>query len=269
MVISIIAILIALLLPALAAARQQAVLVMCQSNMQQTYTACIGYATENQGYFPPSTGDVADVWNALGRGYSVADYNAAANEFYGFRWNQKQIYGPILSPYLDGPSDDAATGANPMNNFNANDSVMDCVAILSHPGGDQTMADGQINPYQYAFAYGVPPEGLQPTPKYGVLLQKDLDMASALPGSDPVSNVRYLFACTNVTGYDPPSIMTTGKYEYWGFGNSYGNFGQVHGTPWNAKVGTGGIGGTQVNVMTLDGGVYVVNYTHGQTIEQP
>jgi prepilin-type N-terminal cleavage/methylation domain-containing protein len=268
-VISIIAILIALLLPALAAARQQAILVMCQSNMQQTYTASVEYATENQGWFPPSTGDVADQWGHTN--YAPADQAAASTQVYGFQWNQTEIYGPILSPYMNGPSDDAATGADPMSNFNANDTAMDCDAILTNLAGDQTMPNGQINPFQYTFGYGMPPEGSTTPPKYGVLKQVDLATAAMLPGSVP-SNVQFLFTCSTVTAGDSTFPLSLGAIpDYWGFANSYGNFGQVHGMPWVSKPGVGsGVGGSVMNVMTLDGGIYTVYDGHtGHTIEQP
>jgi type II secretory pathway pseudopilin PulG len=52
-VIGIIAILISLLLPALARARQQAVSVQCLSNLKSIGQACFLYASENKGFFPP------------------------------------------------------------------------------------------------------------------------------------------------------------------------------------------------------------------------
>jgi len=53
-VIGIIAVLIALLLPALAAAREAAKTTQCASNLRQLATAAIGYAQENRGYYPPA-----------------------------------------------------------------------------------------------------------------------------------------------------------------------------------------------------------------------
>jgi prepilin-type N-terminal cleavage/methylation domain-containing protein len=52
-VISIIAVLISLLLPALGKARQQANLIVCQSNVRQQLSAQLMYAAENNGCFAP------------------------------------------------------------------------------------------------------------------------------------------------------------------------------------------------------------------------
>jgi prepilin-type N-terminal cleavage/methylation domain-containing protein len=51
-VVGIIAVLMAILLPALSKARQQALRTACQSNMRQTYFAVIMYANDNKGWLP-------------------------------------------------------------------------------------------------------------------------------------------------------------------------------------------------------------------------
>jgi len=52
-VIAIIAILAALLLPALASAKRKALLATCQSNFHQIYIGCATYANEYNDYYPP------------------------------------------------------------------------------------------------------------------------------------------------------------------------------------------------------------------------
>ena len=51
-VIGIIAILIAILLPALNTARKKAQAVNCASNMRQIYMACVMFAQDNKGHLP-------------------------------------------------------------------------------------------------------------------------------------------------------------------------------------------------------------------------
>jgi prepilin-type processing-associated H-X9-DG protein/prepilin-type N-terminal cleavage/methylation domain-containing protein len=53
-VIGIISMLIALLLPSLVKAREQAKMVACMSNLRQIGQACLSYATENKGYGVPA-----------------------------------------------------------------------------------------------------------------------------------------------------------------------------------------------------------------------
>jgi prepilin-type N-terminal cleavage/methylation domain-containing protein len=54
-VIAIIAILAAMLLPSLAAAKEKAQRTQCLNNLKQTYLGCTLYATDNSDYFPSST----------------------------------------------------------------------------------------------------------------------------------------------------------------------------------------------------------------------
>jgi prepilin-type processing-associated H-X9-DG protein len=53
-VLGITIVLIALLLPALGAARESARRVTCASNLRQLHLACLNYANENQGFLPPA-----------------------------------------------------------------------------------------------------------------------------------------------------------------------------------------------------------------------
>src|SRR3954467_11733946 len=53
-VIGIIAILVAIMLPTLSAARKRAGATQCMSNIRQLLTASIAYQQENRGFWPPA-----------------------------------------------------------------------------------------------------------------------------------------------------------------------------------------------------------------------
>ena len=61
-VIGIIAILIALLMPAMISARRTARMVQCASNMRQLTTALINYSVESRGAFPPNSAEIDQYW---------------------------------------------------------------------------------------------------------------------------------------------------------------------------------------------------------------
>jgi prepilin-type processing-associated H-X9-DG protein len=61
-VMGIIAVLIALLVPALVAARRSSQSVQCASNLRQLSLALVNYATEYKGAFPPNSGDLQVFW---------------------------------------------------------------------------------------------------------------------------------------------------------------------------------------------------------------
>src|SRR3954464_5861354 len=63
-VIGIIALLISILMPSLARARQSASLVACESNFKQVYTALSFYANENKGLLPWASVMLPDGSNA-------------------------------------------------------------------------------------------------------------------------------------------------------------------------------------------------------------
>src|SRR5688572_12028292 len=73
-VIGIIAILIALLLPALNRARAHAVSVQCLSNLRQIGQVCMQYANENKGWLPPSQPD--SIRNITGGGNIASNSTA-------------------------------------------------------------------------------------------------------------------------------------------------------------------------------------------------
>ena len=71
-VISVVALLIAILVPALALARSRTRGLVCKSNLRQLLIAGIGYATENDGFYVPAA---SDMWDGAGlhRWHGVRD----------------------------------------------------------------------------------------------------------------------------------------------------------------------------------------------------
>jgi len=80
-VIGIIALLLALLLPSLIAARNTARTIQCASNLRQMTMALINYSVEFKGAFPPNSNDIGQYWfdeACIGR-YIKAPIHAADN----------------------------------------------------------------------------------------------------------------------------------------------------------------------------------------------
>jgi len=127
-VIGIIAILIAILLPALSQARQQAIRVQCASNLRQIGLACQMYALSNRGYYP-YTFDYVD--NGGGANYLIdmfEDGYWGAAENFGILLGDWKMYksqfgsAPIPQPaeiYLQSRSILACPGQSP-DSWNAN-----------------------------------------------------------------------------------------------------------------------------------------------------
>jgi prepilin-type processing-associated H-X9-DG protein len=91
-VISSIALLLALLMPALAAARSQARGLACRSNVRQLLLANIGYATEHDGFYVPAA---RDLWDNAGRHRWHGVRNTLAEPFNASK-------GPLAGYLADG-----------------------------------------------------------------------------------------------------------------------------------------------------------------------
>lgn len=87
MVISTIALLLAILLPALGSARSQAYGVVCRSNLRQLLLASIGYSNENDGYCVPAA---SDMWEGAG-GY---------HRWHGVRDDADEPFDPLRGPLI-------------------------------------------------------------------------------------------------------------------------------------------------------------------------
>jgi len=83
-VISVISLLMALLMPALSAARSQGREVLCRSNLRQLVIANIGYASENDGFYVPAA---SDMWN-----------NAGYRRWHGVRNSLNEPFDPRKGP---------------------------------------------------------------------------------------------------------------------------------------------------------------------------
>lgn len=83
-VISVITMLTAILVPALAAARFNTRALVCKSNLRQLLIASIGYATENDGFFVPAA---SDMWDTAG-----------LNRWHGRRDTHSEPFDPLRGP---------------------------------------------------------------------------------------------------------------------------------------------------------------------------
>ncbi len=85
-VIAVIALLTAILMPALGAARSGGRALACQSNLRQLLIAGIGYATENDGFYVPAA---SDMWD-----------NAGLNRWHGRRDSLDEPFDPLKGPLV-------------------------------------------------------------------------------------------------------------------------------------------------------------------------
>jgi len=105
-VIGIIAVLISILLPSLARARDMANSVSCQSNLRQVYQAVLLYATENKGFLPyseiPNGGIQASVTAALGGDPAVgwSPVLRCPSALVGYTWNQNTLSHYTFHPRM-------------------------------------------------------------------------------------------------------------------------------------------------------------------------
>jgi prepilin-type N-terminal cleavage/methylation domain-containing protein/prepilin-type processing-associated H-X9-DG protein len=85
-VISAMAVLMAILMPALGAARSESRSLACKSNLRQLLLASVGYATENDGFYVPAA---SDMWD-----------DAGLNRWHGCRETRDDPFDPLLGPLV-------------------------------------------------------------------------------------------------------------------------------------------------------------------------
>lgn len=83
-VISVVAMLMGILMPALAAARSGSRALACKSNLRQLLVASIGYATENDGFYVPAA---SDMWD-----------DAGLHRWHGTRDTLDEPFDPLRGP---------------------------------------------------------------------------------------------------------------------------------------------------------------------------
>ncbi len=113
-VVAIIAILAAILLPALRQAREVALRAVCTSNQRQLHIAAMGFGNDNDDWLP-----YCRFWNESGPGgWSVATGNMyLAGSWYsvthqpGYEYDSRAPQGSTLAPYFDVDPENPATNA--------------------------------------------------------------------------------------------------------------------------------------------------------------
>ena len=96
-VIAIIAILAAMLLPALASAKERAKRSACANNLRQVGVACLMYPTDYNGFFPSAAYNAG--WGAYNPWQLSTNMVAAAKEL-GFSTNNVDANGSVLVPTI-------------------------------------------------------------------------------------------------------------------------------------------------------------------------
>jgi prepilin-type N-terminal cleavage/methylation domain-containing protein/prepilin-type processing-associated H-X9-DG protein len=162
-VIGIIAILIAMLLPALNRAREQAIRVQCGSNLRQIGQACLMYANGNNGFFPYSIGPL---------GNELAGYtDQAMPNRLGVLLGDWNIYGPQFNPM---PTQPLATTYLPTRQ------VLQCPGI---PSDNSTIFPDMYNIARFCgYSYCVPKSAAVPAYFAAPYPPNPLNMIAWRPG---------------------------------------------------------------------------------------
>jgi prepilin-type N-terminal cleavage/methylation domain-containing protein len=259
-VISIVAILVSLLLPAMGQARQVALNSMCNSNMRQTNVVMNYYSNDYHQYYPPNTYDYwynssgagldygnGDTWaNAtsnLSNYVDSASGDTAGYQFYYGDFSTARTWSPLYDNYLNG-----------------NRKVLSCAAIQYNDNRSTIQYWGssptKMEIVRHSFFTGVH------------MMQQDAMKETDLQHVDCPNgtvNPLYVFlSCSNLFfTIDSSSLLNVNHSVYAGFMNTQKNFGMVHGDFNRARVTylpTVARGGSTMNVMKFGGGIVSLSF---------
>jgi prepilin-type N-terminal cleavage/methylation domain-containing protein len=178
-VIGIIAILIAILLPALQRAKEQSNAVKCQNNMKQLVTAFLLFAHDNKGHLPGNRQEStrmtgANAWKAC---FLFGNYNAAQNSNYiyapqnGTIWKYVKSYDIYRCPSLPGSFARPGSGVVTNSRFDVAMPMLWPGAKVSKIKGTSAYCPSADRSDKTAAQFGsIPNKTLVPTP---LIVQED------------------------------------------------------------------------------------------------
>jgi len=186
-VIGIIALLIAILLPALNKAKQQANIVKCASNLRQISIAVLSYANNNKGRLPPSMVEPNPIYPD------------------GLFWANMLVEGK----YLDSPH-----GVDAAGNPRLGDSAFRCPNGIEEPlgGGFGALTPTEGKNQQYLFVKRPTADDAVATwyALNSVTLQGDPNTSSALPGKS--SDAPFAWYNDSQNAADPEKFLKDTRY---------------------------------------------------------
>ncbi|MGH7940512.1 MAG: prepilin-type N-terminal cleavage/methylation domain-containing protein [Limisphaerales bacterium] len=144
-VIAIIAILAAMLLPVLHAAKVRAIRIQCVNNEKQIGTALVMYTSDNQGYYP-----VYEYWASWGGGGGWVGHP----QFGGTGKMEKEQGGPLPDYGWKVPD-----SQRPLNDYTKKDQVFCCPGDVGDPGangGSANWAQGDTCYIDWGNSYLMP-----------------------------------------------------------------------------------------------------------------
>lgn len=151
-VVAIISVLVALLLPALARARDHAKSVQCASNLQQIGKGFQFYLNENNDFYPGAVwqkaSDVTAVWHQAEYG-GIAKYSGQDSSWDNVAASSRKVTGIFLCPVVDNPVVNVIYyGMNAQGSFKRHSSceLTSSTILLSETGGAAELSRYNVDP---------------------------------------------------------------------------------------------------------------------------